>query len=58
MFHAPRIVHPKGEVATAATDDSLLKMLDKDAKQNLENMAKLYLDPKDWPTNPPSSNAK
>lgn len=52
-----RVVHPQGECATFATDDALLKMLDKDSDRNIENMAKLYLDPKEWPPSPTEAGA-
>ena len=43
-----RVTHPKGEVAVFATDVALLDMLKGDSKRFVDNMVKMFLDPKEW----------
>ena len=54
-----RVIHAKGIAASFATDDSMLDMLKKDSKRNVDDMAKLYLpDPKDWKKPVTSANSQ
>jgi hypothetical protein len=43
-----RVTHPKGEVGTFATDTALLDMLKSDNSRFVDNMQKMFLDPKEW----------
>lgn len=54
-----RVIHPKGEVATFATDTAMLEMLSGDSKRSVDRMVKMFLDPKEWakPTAPESPGA-
>jgi len=53
-----RVTHAKGDAAVFATDNALLEMLNGDSKRNVGNMAKLYMDPKDWPKKSSTSAGK
>jgi hypothetical protein len=43
-----KVTHAKGDVAVFATDEALLDFLKKDNKRYVGDMAKMFLDPKDW----------
>jgi hypothetical protein len=52
-----RVTHPKGEVGTFATDTAMLDMLKSDNSRFVDNMQKMFLDPKEWgkPTTSPGA---
>jgi len=52
-----RVTHPKGEVGIFATDTAMLDMLKSDNSRYVDNMVKMFLDPKEWgkPTTSPGA---